>query len=184
MDAGAAGPRAVDAASAPSAAYAYASLALTSSMAGVLPHVPASAFAAGPIARGLAADGAGVGPSDGDGRADASGDDDARERNINRGRWTAHEVRFWHGPDQSCAVTEPARGVCVPPLLVVRLSQDAVLRAAVLVNEGKNWKVVARSLAGRTDVQCLHRWQKVLKPGLVKGPWTPEVPWCLAGVVC
>ena len=26
-----------------------------------------------------------------------------------------------------------------------------------------------------TDVQCLHRWNKVLKPGLKKGPWTaPE----------
>jgi hypothetical protein len=23
-------------------------------------------------------------------------------------------------------------------------------------------------------VQCLHRWQKVLRPGLVKGPWTQE----------
>jgi hypothetical protein len=23
----------------------------------------------------------------------------------------------------------------------------------------------------RSDVQCLHRWNKVLKPGLVKGPW-------------
>ena len=27
----------------------------------------------------------------------------------------------------------------------------------------------------RSDVQCLHRWQKVLNPDLVKGPWTPEV---------
>ena len=27
----------------------------------------------------------------------------------------------------------------------------------------------------RTDVQCLHRWQKVLNPELVKGPWTEEV---------
>lgn len=27
----------------------------------------------------------------------------------------------------------------------------------------------------RTDVQCLHRWQKVLNPELVKGPWTAEV---------
>lgn len=26
----------------------------------------------------------------------------------------------------------------------------------------------------KTDVQCLHRWQKVLNPQLVKGPWTPE----------
>jgi hypothetical protein len=24
-------------------------------------------------------------------------------------------------------------------------------------------------------VQCLHRWQKVLNPDLVKGPWTKEV---------
>ena len=23
-------------------------------------------------------------------------------------------------------------------------------------------------------MQCLHRWQKVLQPGLVKGPWTKE----------
>ena len=26
----------------------------------------------------------------------------------------------------------------------------------------------------RTDVQCLHRWNKVLKPGLHKGPWKVE----------
>lgn len=24
-------------------------------------------------------------------------------------------------------------------------------------------------------MQCLHRWQKVLNPELVKGPWSPEV---------
>lgn len=27
----------------------------------------------------------------------------------------------------------------------------------------------------RTEVQCLHRWQKVLNPDLIKGPWTLEV---------
>ena len=26
----------------------------------------------------------------------------------------------------------------------------------------------------RSDVQCLHRWNKVLQPGLQKGPWTEE----------
>lgn len=26
----------------------------------------------------------------------------------------------------------------------------------------------------RSDIQCLHRWTKVLRPGLVKGPWSPE----------
>ena len=52
--------------------------------------------------------------------------------------------------------------------------EDASLRAAVDANSGKNWKRIALRLPGRTDVQCLHRWQKVLRPGLVKGPWTPE----------
>lgn len=52
--------------------------------------------------------------------------------------------------------------------------EDAKLREAVEANNAKNWKRIARSLPGRTDVQCLHRWQKVLKPGLIKGPWTAE----------
>ena len=29
-------------------------------------------------------------------------------------------------------------------------------------------------LGDRTDVQCLHRWQKVLNPEMIKGPWTEE----------
>ena len=52
--------------------------------------------------------------------------------------------------------------------------EDSALREAVNANSGKNWKKIAVKLPGRTDVQCLHRWQKVLKPGLVKGPWTPQ----------
>ncbi len=32
----------------------------------------------------------------------------------------------------------------------------------------------ASALPSRTDVQCLHRWQKVLNPALIKGPWQPE----------
>ncbi len=38
----------------------------------------------------------------------------------------------------------------------------------------KNWKRIAGFFHDRTDVQCLHRWQKVLNPKLVKGPWTKE----------
>lgn len=52
--------------------------------------------------------------------------------------------------------------------------EDERLRQAVKEFRGKNWKKIAGRLQGRTDVQCLHRWQKVLRPGLVKGPWTPE----------
>ncbi len=39
---------------------------------------------------------------------------------------------------------------------------------------GKNWKMVANHLPGKTEVQCLHRWTKVLNPNVVKGPWTDE----------
>lgn len=52
--------------------------------------------------------------------------------------------------------------------------EDDLLRKAVADFGGKSWKKIAQRLTGRTDVQCLHRWQKVLKPGLIKGPWTPE----------
>jgi len=41
-------------------------------------------------------------------------------------------------------------------------------------NGAKNWKRIAEMVPGRTYVQCLHRWQKVLNPTLVKGPWTEE----------
>jgi myb proto-oncogene protein len=33
----------------------------------------------------------------------------------------------------------------------------------------------AAHIPGRTDVQCLHHWQKVLNPEVVKGYWTKEV---------
>ena len=41
---------------------------------------------------------------------------------------------------------------------------------------GKNWKKIAETAFGgaKSDVQCLHRWQKVLDPKLIKGPWTKE----------
>ena len=52
--------------------------------------------------------------------------------------------------------------------------EDTILSKAVAVNKGKNWKRIAEALPGRTDVQCLHRWQKVLNPELVKGPWTDD----------
>lgn len=38
----------------------------------------------------------------------------------------------------------------------------------------RNWKDVSSHIPGRTHVQCLQRWNKVLKPGLKKGTWQPE----------
>ncbi|KAL4332910.1 hypothetical protein GQ457_07G038400 [Hibiscus cannabinus] len=52
--------------------------------------------------------------------------------------------------------------------------EDEILRNAVQRFKGKNWKKIAECFKDRTDVQCLHRWQKVLNPELVKGPWSKE----------
>ncbi|KAG2389966.1 Transcription factor [Vigna angularis] len=54
------------------------------------------------------------------------------------------------------------------------LEEDDILRKAVEKFKGKNWKKIAECFKDRTDVQCLHRWQKVLNPELVKGPWSKE----------
>ena len=48
------------------------------------------------------------------------------------------------------------------------------MRNAVASHNGKSWKTISASLAGKSEVQCLHRWSKVLNPLLVKGPWTEE----------
>ncbi|KAK4485872.1 hypothetical protein RD792_008523 [Penstemon davidsonii] len=39
---------------------------------------------------------------------------------------------------------------------------------------GYDFVVRSECFKDRTDVQCLHRWQKVLNPDLVKGPWSKE----------
>ncbi|AEE74758.1 myb domain protein 3r-3 [Arabidopsis thaliana] len=52
--------------------------------------------------------------------------------------------------------------------------EDETLRQAVDTFKGKSWKNIAKSFPDRTEVQCLHRWQKVLNPDLIKGPWTHE----------
>ncbi|CAL5334943.1 unnamed protein product [Camellia sinensis] len=52
--------------------------------------------------------------------------------------------------------------------------EDDTLKRAVAVFKGKCWKKIAEFFPDRSEVQCLHRWQKVLNPELVKGPWTQE----------
>ncbi|XP_074321742.1 transcription factor MYB3R-5-like [Silene latifolia] len=46
------------------------------------------------------------------------------------------------------------------------LLQDSLLTAVVRKFNAKNWKQI--------DVQCLHRWQKVVNPELIKEPWSKE----------
>ena len=54
--------------------------------------------------------------------------------------------------------------------------EDKKLSKAVTAQDCKNWKLIAENAfpdKSRSDIQCLHRWKKVLRPGLKKGPWTP-----------
>ena len=52
--------------------------------------------------------------------------------------------------------------------------EDSNLKELVERYEQKNWRMISKSMAGRSPIQCLHRWCKILKPGLVKGTWTIE----------
>ncbi|KAJ0962392.1 hypothetical protein J5N97_030220 [Dioscorea zingiberensis] len=52
--------------------------------------------------------------------------------------------------------------------------EDETLRNAVEAYKGRSWKKIAEFFPDRSEVQCLHRWQKVLNPELIKGPWTQE----------
>uniref|UniRef100_A0A3P8U162 MYB proto-onco like 1 n=1 Tax=Amphiprion percula TaxID=161767 RepID=A0A3P8U162_AMPPE len=52
--------------------------------------------------------------------------------------------------------------------------EDEKLKKLVEQHGTDSWKLIANFFTGRTDGQCQHRWQKVLNPELVKGPWTKE----------
>ncbi|KAI4376611.1 hypothetical protein MLD38_014353 [Melastoma candidum] len=52
--------------------------------------------------------------------------------------------------------------------------EDKLLCELVHQFKGKSWKKIAGHFKNRTDVQCLHRWRKVLNPELIKGSWSKE----------
>ncbi|XP_019421866.1 PREDICTED: myb-related protein B-like isoform X2 [Lupinus angustifolius] len=61
--------------------------------------------------------------------------------------------------------------------------EDNILIETVKKHDGRNWKKIAANLPGRTGIQCLHHWQKVLNPDVVKGSWTKEEDDCLIDLV-
>jgi len=54
--------------------------------------------------------------------------------------------------------------------------EDQVIMEAFSYEAGQFWKEMVDQLkdSGKSPSQCLHRWQKVLDPKLVKGSWTKE----------
>ncbi|RWS04661.1 transcriptional activator Myb-like isoform X3 [Dinothrombium tinctorium] len=51
--------------------------------------------------------------------------------------------------------------------------EDDKLKSLV-TSLGENWSKIAIHFADRSDLQCQQRWEKVVNPNLVKGPWTKE----------
>ena len=78
-------------------------------------------------------------------------------------------------------VTPPRGGLAVPAAKTGRWTkrEDETLRAVVEADAAgagaRDWgALAARAFGGaRSPSQCADRWEKVLKLGLVKGPWTP-----------
>ncbi|XP_023214727.1 myb-related protein A-like isoform X1 [Centruroides sculpturatus] len=52
--------------------------------------------------------------------------------------------------------------------------EDEKLKKLVNIHGSDNWSRVAQHFSDRTSVQCLQRWQKVINPCLIKGPWTKD----------
>jgi Myb-like DNA-binding domain len=50
--------------------------------------------------------------------------------------------------------------------------EDECLKQAVSTYGEKQWRYIAEKVPGRSPIQCLHRWSKILKPGLIKGSWS------------
>ncbi|XP_030625112.1 myb-related protein A [Chanos chanos] len=77
-----------------------------------------------------------------------------------------------HSTDPECRDSKNSKKtVCK-----VKWSRDEDERLKKLVEQHgtENWRLIASYFPSRTDGQCQHRWQKVLNPELVKGPWTKE----------
>ena len=53
--------------------------------------------------------------------------------------------------------------------------EDSMLCNLVYQYGTGNWELIAQNLGSKkTPIQCLHRWNSIMKPALVKGPWNVE----------
>ena len=82
----------------------------------------------------------------------------------------------YHKSDQGTIITKDCTSHCSQYLKKGKWNkeEDFILKEAIDKYGSKNWKIISDSVQGRSSVQCLHRWSKILKPGLVKGPWSIE----------
>merc|ERR1719197_505686 len=53
-------------------------------------------------------------------------------------------------------------------------TEDALLRSAIQKIGPRKWRTIAEHVPGRSHIQCMQRWHKVLEPTLNKGLWKAE----------
>ncbi|CAM9596134.1 unnamed protein product [Ectocarpus sp. 12 AP-2014] len=96
---------------------------------------------------------------------DVSDEDERGEAAGAAARSTAGGVHSGDPPTCKKASTRPRRW---------QPAEDKKLTLAVKESGEKDWKSIALKVGSRNHVQCLQRWKKVLRPGLVKGQWDAE----------
>jgi Myb-like DNA-binding domain len=52
--------------------------------------------------------------------------------------------------------------------------EDDLLKQLVEAKGTKNWADIVTQLPGRKESTCQRRWNKVIKPSIIKGPWTQD----------
>ncbi|XP_033914976.2 myb-related protein A-like isoform X2 [Acipenser ruthenus] len=76
--------------------------------------------------------------------------------------------------DQDCKSAELRNSKKLLSKVKWSREEDEKLKRLVDQHGPEAWDLISNYLPKRTDAQCQHRWQKVLNPELVKGPWTKE----------
>ena len=97
---------------------------------------------------------------------------------LYRGRWSPAEdalltqwVEHYEGKNWK-RIAESAFGSSKTDVQCLHRSASARLLSAVLP---PSHELLPAALSLLTSLcRCLHRWQKVLKPGLIKGPWMKQ----------
>lgn len=80
------------------------------------------------------------------------------------------EDGYLEGEDENEEVEE------IPVETKWRREEDEALREGVKALGTKNWRRISDEYFGgrHTETQCYQRYQKIMKSGLIKGPWTKE----------
>ena len=113
--------------------------------------------------------------SDGD---TSEGWDEVDESDAERGAYRAVEPAFGTGTRTGAAAV--IAGIVPTSRAGTRKTrrwtpeEDEALRRAVERFGDDDWKSVATLVPDRKPTQCLQRWKKTLRPGLVKGQWSQE----------